>query len=152
MLSANLELKQQMATKQNREVNILGGFWIICRPSLLMICETDCGIKFEIYGKYHTCTIYQSGFVCSGKFVSSFIEGASSSLDEKNLFFFFFFSLHPFSSSSVGYWSHNPQFVLHSHFYGSDMIPQMVIYKHLRWACGKKWIMRKIFLRNVSST
>lgn len=152
MLSANLELKQQMATKQNREVNILGGFWIICRPSLLMICETDCGIKFEIYGKYHTCTIYQSGFVCSGKFVSSFIEGASSSLDEKNLFFFFSSLCILFLLLLLAIEVIILNLRCTHTCYGSDMIPQMVIYKHLRWACGKKWIMRKIFLRNVSST
>lgn len=65
MLSVNLELKQQMATKQNREVTIWGGFWVnnynvICRPSLLKIFERECGVAFGIYGRYHTCTIYIS--------------------------------------------------------------------------------------------
>lgn len=53
--------------------------------------------------------------VCSGKFVCSFTEVATPSLDEKNLALVFFPPFHLFSFSSVGYLGHNPQFVLSSH-------------------------------------
>lgn len=53
--------------------------------------------------------------VCSGKFICLFAEGATSSLDEKNLVLGFFSPFHLFSFSLVGYLGNNPQFVLYSY-------------------------------------
>lgn len=47
-------------------------------------------------------------FVRSEKFICSFTEGATSSLDEKNLFFLFF-SISPFFFFFLGYLGHNTQ-------------------------------------------
>lgn len=150
MLSADLALKQQMATKQSREVTIWEGFWvndssIICRLSLLMIFERDCGVEFGIYGQYLTCTIYinLAGF-CSGKFICLFAEGATSSLDEKNLVLGFFPPFHLFSFSLVGYLGHNPQFVLYSYLLWEWLWYHRlwfinIYYEHV----GKKWTMKK---------
>lgn len=151
MLSADLALKQQMATKQSREVTIWEGFWvndssIICRLSLLMIFERDCGVEFGIYGQYLTCTIYINlawfclfrkvyMFVCwRSHFFTWWKESGFGVFSPISSFFFFFGWLFRSQSSICVVLILAMEVIV---------IPQIVIYKHLLWACGKKWTMKK---------